>query len=523
MSKKPKIYGFCQAGCKWETIHREELENSAAFLQVPIDDTTDETILDESKTYAIESYYNAYESYSEKNDAQKEYLPLIGESNVIAMIDYNVYVFQANEIYKCDFTAGTHTIITSTLSKDEWNIIGGCAVVVGTKIYVMGSIAVPNIQVFDTATNEFSVIPFNNGNVITDLTAVAIANQIYIFGGKNESDECKCLFSVLDTDDLSVTSFGASPSNLYGMRAANVGEQIYLFGGRYSDNNYISENIYVCDTFYNTISKIPYINNAVPNVPLITEAAPVAFGTKIYLFGGLGEKRTSNTLWSGVIDNIQIFDTVNRTMYLSSKKIKRAARGLFVSLCSDGEILCVGGYEANPSGLIYDKANIWATYKPIQYNAKIKVEYNNGKEYCFPIDVKPYHERFTFKILGVSTHGIQYQVDNTVNDVFFAEELDVNLKYKISNARALYIVNEDARVAGKTGADGNSVFIRYSANEDGTDFTATWQSGQNYIGFAVGQEAPTEKTGYTWSLFSAGDVETNLNNLIALQEQYINS
>ena len=43
-----------------------------------------------------------------------------------------------------------------------------------------------------------------------------------------------------------------------------------------------------------------------------------------------------------------------------------------------------------------------------------------------------------------------------------------------------------------------SAFIRYSANADGTDFTEEWSEGQNYIGFATGQTAPTDKSGYEW-------------------------
>ena len=32
MSNKPKIYGYCPAGCKWETIHRDEFERSASVI-----------------------------------------------------------------------------------------------------------------------------------------------------------------------------------------------------------------------------------------------------------------------------------------------------------------------------------------------------------------------------------------------------------------------------------------------------------------------------------------------------------
>ena len=44
----------------------------------------------------------------------------------------------------------------------------------------------------------------------------------------------------------------------------------------------------------------------------------------------------------------------------------------------------------------------------------------------------------------------------------------------------------------------SSGFIRYSAYSDGSNFTETWSEGQTYIGFATGQTAPTDKSGYTW-------------------------
>lgn len=47
----------------------------------------------------------------------------------------------------------------------------------------------------------------------------------------------------------------------------------------------------------------------------------------------------------------------------------------------------------------------------------------------------------------------------------------------------------------------NSYFIRYSAYADGTDFTDTWQHGQEYVGFAVGVQVPTLKTDYQWARF----------------------
>ena len=63
------------------------------------------------------------------------------------------------------------------------------------------------------------------------------------------------------------------------------------------------------------------------------------------------------------------------------------------------------------------------------------------------------------------------------------------------------------------GKDGNSAFIRFSANADGTDFTETWSEGQNYVGFATAQEAPTDKGGYTWLYFAPKNDDHYVPNL----------
>lgn len=80
-----------------------------------------------------------------------------------------------------------------------------------------------------------------------------------------------------------------------------------------------------------------------------------------------------------------------------------------------------------------------------------------------------------------------------------------------SNSALLQVAEklaEQNALLGKVAIRGESAFIRYSAYADGTDFTETWSAGQNYIGHATGFEAPTDKEGYTWSLFASNIRET---------------
>lgn len=55
-----------------------------------------------------------------------------------------------------------------------------------------------------------------------------------------------------------------------------------------------------------------------------------------------------------------------------------------------------------------------------------------------------------------------------------------------------------AAIKGDVGDKGNSAWIRFSANADGTGFTSTWTSGQQYIGFASAIAEPTDKSAYIW-------------------------
>lgn len=67
-----------------------------------------------------------------------------------------------------------------------------------------------------------------------------------------------------------------------------------------------------------------------------------------------------------------------------------------------------------------------------------------------------------------------------------------------------FIVSADGRVEAVS-HNPNSLFIRYSAYADGSNFTETWTQSQMYIGFAVGKSAPLTKDGYTWFKFIGRD------------------
>lgn len=71
------------------------------------------------------------------------------------------------------------------------------------------------------------------------------------------------------------------------------------------------------------------------------------------------------------------------------------------------------------------------------------------------------------------------------------------------------------------GLKGDSVFIRYSASADGTNFTETRSAGQNYIGIAVGQIAPTDKSAYEWIGFAGGSTSDLEDRVSAIETELL--
>lgn len=55
-----------------------------------------------------------------------------------------------------------------------------------------------------------------------------------------------------------------------------------------------------------------------------------------------------------------------------------------------------------------------------------------------------------------------------------------------------------------------SVFVRYSANADGTDYSDVWSDGMHYIGIANTDTEPSDKSGYIWCKFAADEKESNV-------------
>lgn len=61
-------------------------------------------------------------------------------------------------------------------------------------------------------------------------------------------------------------------------------------------------------------------------------------------------------------------------------------------------------------------------------------------------------------------------------------------------------------IRGTAGADGDSVFVRYSASSNGANMTATPSANTRYIGFYRGQSASNTASDYTWSQYVGKEI-----------------
>lgn len=109
-------------------------------------------------------------------------------------------------------------------------------------------------------------------------------------------------------------------------------------------------------------------------------------------------------------------------------------------------------------------------------------------------------------IFVIELDGVRQEIDSGEKTAIITNN-PVTGACVLFNATEVYLLNEDAVVEAR---DGNSAFVRYSANADGTGFTEEWSEGKNYIGIATGLSAPTDKSGYTWALFAGALVNANV-------------
>ncbi len=217
---------------------------------------------------------------------------------------------------------------TATLSKAQY---GMSAAAIGDKIYLHGQNK--NFELFDTKTNEHSLLDVVTDSVTYYAPIAAIDKKIYLFGGATGSRK----IVVFNTETNMANEQALSSTYEYKCSGASVGNKIYLFGSNtFSQGTTI--NIY--DVTNNSFSK--------SNVALPISASGIAacaINNKIYLFGGHNTD-TSAGIYGTFLDSITVFDVTNNTISTLGVRLPVGMTNIGVAALGT-KIYLFGGSSAN--------------------------------------------------------------------------------------------------------------------------------------------------------------------------------
>lgn len=513
MSKKPRIFGTCSAGCLWETVHKDDFLKSASIVDLHNNGETQ--YVDVTNKYRIGS-----EAESQAISTLEATLPSAANGIAAAAVGTKVYLFGGsytsgalNTINVFDTANNSITTLTTTLPAYTTRM---AAAAVGTKIYLFGGLAsglspLNTIIVFDTTNNSITTLTTTLPTAADNIAAVAVGTKIYLLGGlagtSLENYSSLNTINVFDTENNSITTLTATLPTAAVVSAAAVGTKIFVFRASVTD---------VFDTANNSITTLTTA------IPTTNSASAAAVGTRIYLFGGYDESS---------VNTINVFDTKDNSVTTLTTTLPTAADTIAAVAVGTKTYLFGGKNSINLNTInVFNGDNI---------KCAVSLTYGIGSdnsEYQFDLDTTYYDaikKLFTFEIVSATVNfwktalTVVYDVtDGAAQYKRYTVRIPgkglsiENSKIKVSGATSLYAYNQDAEILEA----GDSVFIRYSANADGTDYTETWTSGQNYIGVASGKTEPADKTGYTWSKFCSsedGEIEDLKTQTAELAEQKI--
>lgn len=186
---------------------------------------------------------------------------------------------------------------TAVLTKGQY---GMSAAAIGDKIYLHGQNE--NFELFDTKTNEYSLLDAVANDITYHAPIAAIDKKIYLFGGAKKGIGGMIVFN---TETNVVEDKILSYAFEQGCSGASVGNKIYLFG---SDTLSRGTTINIYNVTNNTFSKS---NVALP-IPA-SRIATCAINDKIYLFGGHNTDK-STSAYGTYLDSINVFDATNNTI-----------------------------------------------------------------------------------------------------------------------------------------------------------------------------------------------------------------
>nr|WP_239061070.1 S8 family serine peptidase [Desulfovibrio sp. JC022] len=234
----------------------------------------------------------------------------------------------------------------------------GASVVRNGKIYVFGGGMISQdtkCEVYDPKTNQwtqFATMPDKRSGA----GVVSYNDEIYFIGGLKREDD-KSLTAYTDVIKYSFTT--NTWSTLPGTvpypgfcAAAELDDQIYVFGGNSTDGNTISDDVYVYEPETGNFREDGFMD-----IPRHKHTA-ITFEDSIYIFGGITSDGTKNsgvstvTVYNGTTSTISGPDISSAGVTTDGQKIFLANGAMTIE-----EALTPFFYKFNPTASTWDYGN----------------------------------------------------------------------------------------------------------------------------------------------------------------------
>lgn len=517
----PTVYGFCGAGCKRRVPNYNEFQKSATYIE--------QYLSNGGATVEAISKYKIRGSAAAEKITQISTPPFNVNGSAV-VVNGSVWLVMGGE-----GNTGVIQYFPETQSYSSPHSIDidtnypACAAV-GDNIYIFFGIESGEVIEFNTKTGAYNVV-WNMSVSLNNTQVCSIGTDIYIVGGDISGGDMSNKIYKFDTSQVLMEEVKELPCKLSYSTVSAVDKMLYIFGGH--DTTGAVNKIWRWDTAHPDSEVVELVDTLPTRILLETttiiwgiDIASVAIGNDIYLFGGKSAMGATEALqfssW------ILKFNTETEILTYCDTFLPKGLCNC--SAAAVGSKIYLFGGEATDgiNNAIYE-------FQSASFDVDLTLNYySNGETRKKKIPVTIYDEykdEFIFEIVALKMLDTEY---NTLFALAYecngkrsieyisGKQLSVsNATLTVSNAEKLFFYNSDAEILADSGADGKSVFIRYSVNADGTDFTEEWIKGQKYIGVGTALTAPTDKSGYEWSLFSGENsiLPVTLSNVTEIGEE----
>ncbi|ELT93982.1 hypothetical protein CAPTEDRAFT_2628 [Capitella teleta] len=241
--------------------------------------------------------------------------------------------------------------------------VNHAAVAIGRRIFSFGGYCTSeefndnrpmDVHVLNTITYKWTALPVATSK--SDLsecpyqryghTAVAWADNAYVWGGRNDDTGCCNVLYCFNTATLKwsrCTTYGLVPGARDGHSACVLGNLMYIFGGYVADMDEYSNELHALD--FTTMTWSVVKTRGKPPSGRDFHSA-TAIGNQMYLFGGRSHLDPYNFLLETYCNQIKAFDSVSQTWQdvpaLGPKPCGRRSHSAFLY---KGALYVFGGYN----------------------------------------------------------------------------------------------------------------------------------------------------------------------------------